>query len=462
MAERPGIFISYRREDASGHAGRLYDRLSERFGKDRLFMDVDTLELGLDWVEAIEKAIGSAGALLAVIGRSWVRVEDEDGRRRLDDPNDFVRIEIAGALERNIRVIPVLVQGANMPTKEELPDPLKGLTRRSALELRDTSWEYGVTKLAGVLEQFFHQEEPEQEPKPEPEPEPPTPSPAPVSVPGPGRPGTTALVGLGGSILLLVGLLLLHKVYLNPHFPSMPVPSGLLTAPAPLAVLAGCVLTSLVIGAKGVRTGWLAVGLLAGFGFEAAVKGLSSYGLPHAHGQENGGALLWLFGGLVVLAGVAVSMTPVRERLGGLREYGAVPLLMPLVLIVAAVLMVVGAAIPFNIASPGGKRTVIHLDALGVEPIATAAAVVLAAVLLYAGYRPLVAGVLLAFGIAGTLLWMRYVGIPGLQWVEDRSRASPRAGGLVGGAGAFLVLLCGLRLVSRQAAAPTAYPLPAA
>ena len=101
MATQPGIFISYRREDASGHAGRLYDRLCERFGKNRLFMDVDTLELGLDFVEGIEHAIGSAGVLLAVIGRSWIRVEDEHGKRRLDDPNDFVRLEIAGALERN-------------------------------------------------------------------------------------------------------------------------------------------------------------------------------------------------------------------------------------------------------------------------------------------------------------------------------------------------------------------------
>src|SRR5215510_7657864 len=100
----PGIFISYRRDDCSGHAGRLYDALSLRFGSERLFMDIDTLQPGEDFVEAIEKAVGSCDVLLALIGRQWVTSSDAQGQRRLENPNDFVRLEIEAALARNIHV----------------------------------------------------------------------------------------------------------------------------------------------------------------------------------------------------------------------------------------------------------------------------------------------------------------------------------------------------------------------
>jgi len=104
------IFISYRRDDSGGWAGRLYDRISQHFGRDHVFMDIDTIEPGLDFVEVIEQAVGSCDALLALIGRQWLTLTDDDGQRRLDNPEDFVRLEIAAALVRNIRVIPVLVQ----------------------------------------------------------------------------------------------------------------------------------------------------------------------------------------------------------------------------------------------------------------------------------------------------------------------------------------------------------------
>jgi hypothetical protein len=117
------IFINYRREDAAGHAGRLFDSLGNHFAG-RLFMDVDTLEAGVDFVEAIEQAVGSCEALIVVIGREWLTVKDKAGRRRLDDPADFVRLEVESALARRIRVIPVLVQDAPMPGAEELPASL--------------------------------------------------------------------------------------------------------------------------------------------------------------------------------------------------------------------------------------------------------------------------------------------------------------------------------------------------
>src|SRR5512137_1303172 len=96
------IFISYRREESAGHAGRIYDRLREKFGKDRVFMDVSAIEPGVDFVEAIDRAVGSCAVLLVVIGRRWLECTDASDRRRLDDPKDFIRLEVATALRRNI------------------------------------------------------------------------------------------------------------------------------------------------------------------------------------------------------------------------------------------------------------------------------------------------------------------------------------------------------------------------
>jgi hypothetical protein len=144
------IFINYRREDSAGHAGRLFDALSDHFAG-RLFMDVDTLEPGVDFVEAIEQAVGSCEVLIVVIGREWLTIKDKAGRRRLDDPGDFVRLEVESALTRGIRVIPVLVQDAPMPRAEELPASLAKLARRNAIELSDARWAYDVDRLARTI-----------------------------------------------------------------------------------------------------------------------------------------------------------------------------------------------------------------------------------------------------------------------------------------------------------------------
>jgi len=154
------IFISYRRDDSAGYAGRLYDRLSERFGQGQIFMDIDTIEPGLDFVEVIEKAVGSCGVLIALIGRQWLTITDATGHRRLDNPEDFVRLEIATALDRNIRVIPVLVRGATMPRSTDLPDALKKLARRNALEISDTRFHYDVDRLIETLEKVLGVSEP--------------------------------------------------------------------------------------------------------------------------------------------------------------------------------------------------------------------------------------------------------------------------------------------------------------
>jgi hypothetical protein len=121
------------------------------FGQENVFMDIDAIEPGLDFVEAIQQAVGSCDVLLALIGRGWLQSTDARGNRRLDNPADFVRLEIATALDRNIRTIPVLVEGAKMPRADELPDPLQKLARRNALEISNTRWQYDVDQLVEVI-----------------------------------------------------------------------------------------------------------------------------------------------------------------------------------------------------------------------------------------------------------------------------------------------------------------------
>jgi len=147
-----GIFISYRRDDSAGYAGRLYDRLAGHFGAQRVFMDVEGIEPGVDFVTAIEEAVSSCRVLIVIIGDEWTQAKDAAGRRRLDDPNDFIRLETGTALQRGIRVVPVLVEGASMPHIDDLPDDLKSLTRRQAIEISHKQWESSTGELIRTLE----------------------------------------------------------------------------------------------------------------------------------------------------------------------------------------------------------------------------------------------------------------------------------------------------------------------
>ena len=165
------IFISYRRDDTEGHAGRLFEDLCERFGKDAVFMDVAGIEPGRDFRRAIEQQVASCGVLLAVIGKDWLNVTDGQGRRRLDDPYDFVRLETVGALKRDIPVIPVLVHQAEMPRPEQLPDDLKDLAFRNGVELTHARWASDVQVLIAALMPYVDAAPP--------------PAPAPVASPAP-------------------------------------------------------------------------------------------------------------------------------------------------------------------------------------------------------------------------------------------------------------------------------------
>ena len=142
-----GVFISYRRGDSSGYAGWLREHLTQRFGHDRVFMDVDTIEPGSDFVQAIEGAVASCDVLLALIGDEWLSP-------RLEDPRDFVRMEIAAALRRGIRVIPVLLERMEMPPEEALPDDLRALTRRQALPLSHARFRHDAGQLVDALERI--------------------------------------------------------------------------------------------------------------------------------------------------------------------------------------------------------------------------------------------------------------------------------------------------------------------
>jgi hypothetical protein len=147
------LFISYRRADSIGHAGRLFDELVARFGRDHVFMDLSGIDAGEHFADKIDTAIQSCDALVAVIGDEWL-TSAEGGSRRLDRPDDFVRTEIAAALQRNIPVVPVLVEGARMPSVEELPGPLRPLAMRHAHELSDARWSYDVDRLVMALEKI--------------------------------------------------------------------------------------------------------------------------------------------------------------------------------------------------------------------------------------------------------------------------------------------------------------------
>jgi len=151
----PKVFISYRREETSAYAGRLYDSMAAEFGDSNVFMDVD-LAPGIDFVERITDAVSACHVLIVVMGPRWATLTDEDGAVRIADAEDFVRLEVGTALRRaDVTVIPVLVSGARMPDGEDLPSDVRPLTRRNALELSDGRWRDDVRRLLNRLEELL-------------------------------------------------------------------------------------------------------------------------------------------------------------------------------------------------------------------------------------------------------------------------------------------------------------------
>ncbi len=145
------IFISYRRSDSAGYAGRLYDYLKNYFGEDSLFFDVDTIKPGVDFEQKIKTELDNSGVVLVLIGDQWPGVKDANGKKRLDDPHDFVRIEVETALNKDVAVIPVLLQGVPMPSENDLPEKLSDLSRRNAIKLSDENWYSDLGMLTTIL-----------------------------------------------------------------------------------------------------------------------------------------------------------------------------------------------------------------------------------------------------------------------------------------------------------------------
>lgn len=196
------IFISYRRDDAEGQAGRLFDDLTQHFGEDAVFMDVAAIEPGRDFRRVIDEQVASCGVLLAVIGKAWLTARDESGARRLDDPTDFVRLETASALRRDIPVIPVLVHGATMPREEDLPEDLKELAFRNGVELTHARWDSDVQLLVKALRPYVQAKETPTPPRRE--------SAAPVQG-GPMRAVRLGVAGVVAALGLTAGAYLWHQ-----------------------------------------------------------------------------------------------------------------------------------------------------------------------------------------------------------------------------------------------------------
>lgn len=147
----PSVFISYRRKENSADARALYERLCREFGEAEVFIDLDGIEYGADFVETLERQLSDCKVLLALIGPDWLGVKNQRGERRIDDENDFVRIEVASGLRRGVRIVPVLIDGAALPRTAELPAELHGLVRRQAMQLDYGRFNADVRRLCETL-----------------------------------------------------------------------------------------------------------------------------------------------------------------------------------------------------------------------------------------------------------------------------------------------------------------------
>jgi hypothetical protein len=154
-AERRGVFLSYRRDDAGPYARSLQLQLSQRIPDARIFMDLDSIEPGLDFAEVIEAAVNSSAVLVALIGRQWLTLTGEDGARRLDNPDDYVRFEVTTALEHGVRVIPVLIDGASALRRQDLPEELHKLARLNAAKLSWDRYQDDADRLLDLIQRVL-------------------------------------------------------------------------------------------------------------------------------------------------------------------------------------------------------------------------------------------------------------------------------------------------------------------
>lgn len=231
------IFISYRRDDTEGEAGRLFDDLTRAFGPENVFMDVAGIRPGVDFRTAIEDNVAHCGVLLAIVGPTWVTIANATGERRLDDPNDFVALEIASALKREVPVIPVLVHNAQMPSPGQLPASLESFSYRNSVELTHARWNSDVKLLIEALKAYITPTQSVDEP---------VHATVPVQLPAPHPPATAAqressrVLIFGVAVVVLLAIAIGLYFFLRPEPAPAPVPATTTTATtAAAATLSG-------------------------------------------------------------------------------------------------------------------------------------------------------------------------------------------------------------------------------
>jgi uncharacterized membrane protein YidH (DUF202 family) len=408
-------------------------------------MDVGALKPGADFVEHIHAAVGTADAFLVVIGRGWLNAKDEDGGRRLDDPDDFVRTEVALALAGKPVVIPVLVGGAVMPDDEELPPDLVPLAHRHAVTLLHEDWEAGIARLVTALREIVEPvAEPEARPPPPEAPSAAAPEPPPTRVPV-----LATALGLAGAVALVAGTWLQLDQWAHPTPENDRDGLGYLSSITPMTVAVGAIGSLLLSYARGAAG--LATGLFLGFALAGAARSLSLLGIfsnPRTDEPSRfvTGAWIALVGCGLLAAAALIRSAAEREE----RDVGG--FVVPLLLVIGgAVLVVVATVVPFTSDSDLAAQTVFERNKgwPALEPIGCAVFAV-AVSLLLARRRLLASGALIALGFFLMLLWgARYIAFPIWQ-VEDA--ATIGTGGFVGLAGGLAILVGGLRARPRARA----------
>jgi uncharacterized membrane protein YidH (DUF202 family) len=428
----------------------------DHFEKERVFMDVDALEPGVRFADRIQEEIGSAEAVLVVIGRAWLTAEDLDGSRRLDDPKDFIRLEVGTALRGDPVVIPVLVGGATMPREEELPDDLALLAGRNALTMIDADWHSGMGRLVAALKRIL---EPISEPAalveqpviPRVEDEAAEVQGAESGISELRIPVLASALGFAGMVALVAGTWLQVDLWAHPS-PRNPGADrdglGYFSSFAPAGIVVGAGLSFLFSYSRGAAR--LGTGLFLGFALAGVARYVGWLGTAGVTEREEttravSGAWLALAGCLLLAGAAAVRIAADREQRGA--GPGALPRALVLV---GAALVVAGTIVPFNVGPAAEEQSLIERSNgwAAFEPIA-AAAFAAAASFFLSRSRTVASGAVIGLGIFLCLLWAgRYIGFPAWQ---PNTVSEVGAGGFIGLGGGLAILAGGL--VARPKAA---------
>jgi hypothetical protein len=463
------LFINYRRGDSGGYAGRIYDALNNHSPSWEVFMDIDTIEPGVDFTEVIDHELDTCDAVIAVMGRQWLQQTDVKGQRRLDHPDDFVRLELAAALDRpNVRVIPILVQGVDMPSSDDLPDVLVPLARRNAIELSDSRWSYDMSRLVDVLERIEQKLASEEQlpagqavlaPKRTPEASEPPDGGKSLRVATPPHeedsrtrrrrelvPRSLPLgLTLAAIVLLALGVVVPYATAEGGSFSFLDVANapwklGVWYLFWPIGVaLALVAVYGLVLSVKHP----LGAGLLLGFGIDVVAGSLAFLGFLIAHPdlQPDMAPFVWLVGGLALVAagGLQWRRTMGMGERSGVAAGSRVSSMLIVLVVSAAGLLVLATVVPVET----GLRILGAFEPYrwyALEPFALALTF-LFALRFINRQRSLVAGILIG---GGTALVLSFVGhaVPPFFYEDP----SPGLGGWLGIAGGALALGTGLAL----------------